>query len=58
MKRDWWPELWLWLGLGVMVWGAWDHGPRADFHFVVGFLAMVRGDVLAIRREIGSWVRL
>jgi hypothetical protein len=54
-KRNWWPELWGLLGFVTMVASFFAPRERALSLLAIALLAVLRADVLGIRREIDRW---
>jgi hypothetical protein len=55
MKGFRWSALWSLMGLAAMFYSWFAPPDHADFIFMLGLVAIIRGDVLAIREEIAKW---
>jgi hypothetical protein len=54
-----WPAIWGLLGFAAVAWSIFIHDPeRAHYIFLAGFLAMLKGDVLAVKAEVDCWRKL
>jgi hypothetical protein len=53
-----WPEVWIALGIGTMLLSFIHPYGDKQIEFLLGFVAMLRGDLLSMRREIDGWGRV